>query len=40
MEYEGLRSNSAMVNLTNAFDVAFNELGISKLLDAEGMYST
>jgi len=38
VEYEGLRSGSALANLSNAFDVAFNELGISKLLDAEGTH--
>ncbi len=37
IEYEGLRGNNAMANLNNAFDVAFNDLGISRLLDAEGL---
>lgn len=36
IDYDGLRPNNAMSNLNNAFDVALKDLGISRLLDAEG----
>lgn len=36
IDYDGLRPNKAMPNLNNAFDVAHKDLGIPKLLDAEG----
>ena len=38
IDYDGLRPNNAMSNLNNAFDVALKDLGISRLLDAEGEY--
>lgn len=36
IDYDGLRPTNAISNLNNAFDVAHRELGIPKLLDAEG----
>ena len=42
IEYEQLKSTQPLGNLNNAFDVAERELGIARLLDAEGikMYIT
>ena len=42
IKYEQLKSTQPLGNLNNAFDVAERELGIARLLDAEGikMYIT
>ena len=36
IDYEQLKSTQPITNLNNAFDVAERELGIARLLDAEG----
>ena len=36
IDYESLKKSNAMFNLQNAFNVAEQELGLSKLLDPEG----
>ena len=36
IKYEQLKSTQPITNLNNAFDVAERELGIARLLDAEG----
>ena len=38
IDYEQLKSTQPITNLNNAFDVAERELGIARLLDAEGNY--
>ena len=39
IKYEQLKATQPIVNLNNAFDVAEKELGITRLLDAEGTYT-
>ena len=34
--YEGLEKTQHKINLNNAFDVAERDLGLARLLDAEG----
>ena len=36
IDFESLKKSSPMENLNNAFNVAEQELGLSKLLDPEG----
>lgn len=36
IQFEKLSKSNAMYNLNNAFDVAEDKLGLTKLLDAEG----
>ena len=36
VDYSSLRPGQHMANLNNAFDVAEKQLGLSRLLDAEG----
>lgn len=36
MKYDTLKKVNAMENLTDAFNIAEKELGVSKLLDPEG----
>lgn len=37
IQFEKLSKSNAMYNLNNAFNVAEEKLGLTKLLDAEGM---
>lgn len=37
IQYEKLQKSNALYNLKNAFDVAEGSLGLTKLLDAEGL---
>ena len=37
IDYDRLHPEDHIGNLNNAFDVAANELGIPKILDAEGL---
>jgi len=39
IDFKGLQPSHHIENLNNAFDVANNELGIPRLLDAEGWYT-
>jgi len=39
IDFKALQPSHHIENLNNAFDVANNELGISRLLDAEGWYT-
>ena len=39
INFESLKHNTNEQNLNNAFDVAHSQLGIAKLLDAEGIVS-
>jgi Ca2+-binding actin-bundling protein fimbrin/plastin (EF-Hand superfamily) len=39
IQFEKLSKSNAMYNLNNAFNVAEEKLGLTKLLDAEGMRS-
>ena len=38
MDYDSLRPGANIANLNNAFDVAEKQLGLPRLLDAEGVY--
>lgn len=38
IQFEKLHRSNPMHNLNNAFNVAEEKLGLTKLLDAEGMY--
>ncbi len=40
IQYEKLQKSNALFNLKNAFDVAEGSLGLTKLLDAEGIVVT
>ena len=40
IKFEQLKSTQPLSNLNNAFDVAERELGIARLLDAEGKLDT
>lgn len=39
IDYSSLVQKNHIDNLNNAFDVAQNELGIARILDAEGVYT-
>ena len=39
IDFKALQPSHHIDNLNNAFDVANNELGIPRLLDAEGWYT-